>query len=140
MLTTTKVVARRALGTFRTEQRRRLDDHTPGCHCDDCVESMKKAIEQALYEVNRGMGWHPPVCALCQMELRPEKNGVGILDMADFGPLQIWDADLWKCPSCQMKIIAGFGHNPVEFHFNKEAFERTIKFYRDHSQVFEARS
>ena len=139
MATTTKVVARRALRTFRTEQKKRIDDIVPGCYCDDCVDSMRKAVEQVLNEANRGMGWHPPICAQCQVELKPEKNGIGVLDMADFGPLQIWEADVWKCPSCLREIIVGFGHNPIEFHFNKEAFKHIIKSHREKSRVYESR-
>lgn len=33
-----------------------------------------------------GGGYHRPVCPKCHVELRPERNGVGILDMANFGP------------------------------------------------------
>ena len=43
---------------------------------------------------------HKPVCVKCERELKPERNGVGCLDMADFGPCAVWDSDLWKCPTC----------------------------------------
>ena len=65
--------------------------------------------------------YHRPVCTKCQLEMRPEKNGVGVLDMADFGPYQLWDADSYKCPNCQFEIVVGFGQVPVAHH-HEEGF------------------
>ena len=72
---------------------------------------------------------HRPVCVECGLEMRPEKNGVGLLDMAEFGAYQIWDADKWKCPSCGKEIIVGFGNNPVSQHFEPE-FSNVIAQYQ----------
>ena len=57
------------------------------------------------------------ICVKCQKQMRPEKNGVFVLEKADFGPYQIWHADLWKCPQCEVEIIAGFGARPYAEHY-----------------------
>jgi len=102
-------------------------------------EGMKAALELVLDEVNKGRGYHRPVCAACQVDMRPKMNGVGVLDMASFGPCNLWDADLWECPKCELQIVAGFGSNPVSGHYEGDRFERLIQSYREHSLVFESR-
>ena len=75
-------------------------------------------------------GFHRPVCTKCHCELRPETNGIGVLDMNDNGPYELYDADLWKCPKCGIEIIGGFGFNPISAHYMpdfKEAIERYKK-------------
>ncbi len=86
------------------------------------------------------MVYHRPVCVRCQCELKPEKNGVGLLDMFDAPeskPYQLWDADLWKCPKCGIEIITGFGAGPLAIHFqeNGETLKKTIQSYESYSQV-----
>jgi len=71
-------------------------------------------------------GYHRPVCAKCRCELRPEKNGVGVLDMASFGPCELFDADLWKCPECGIEVVGGFGNGPISSHFDED-FQQAIK-------------
>ena len=73
-------------------------------------------------------GYHYPVCIKCKCELHPETNGVGVLDMADFGPCELYDADLWKCPSCDLEVIGGFGSGPVAAHY-LTGFQQHIDFY-----------
>ena len=102
-------------------------------------EGMKLALEKFQDEVNKGRGYHRPVCAPCQVEMHPERNGVGVLDMASFGPCDLWDADLWECPKCGHQIVSGFGANPVSSHYLKEGFPRLIQSYRDNSIVIESR-
>jgi len=53
------------------------------------------------------------VCVKCQVEMRPEKNGVGALLMAADAPYHLYDADLWKCPVCGIQAVLGFGKEPV---------------------------
>ena len=50
---------------------------------------------------------YKPVCVKCGLEMKPETNGVGVLDIADFGPYKIWDAHKWKCPGCKYEIVTG---------------------------------
>ena len=73
---------------------------------------------------------HRPVCVKCQTEMRPENNGVGLLDMANYSPSQIWAADLYKCPSCRQEIVVGFGVNAISYHTD-ENFDRTVNHYRN---------
>ena len=70
-----------------------------------------------------------PVCPKCHCELRPETNGVGILDMADWGPYELYDADLWKCPSCGVEVVGGFGLNPIAQHY-ESPFQTLTDGYR----------
>ena len=74
-------------------------------------------------------GHHRPVCVKCNCELRPEKNGVGILDMSDNGAYELWDADLWKCPKCGLEVVGGFAYNSISAHY-KEDFQRMIDDYK----------
>lgn len=57
------------------------------------------------------------VCTKCQVELKPETNGVKVIEMASFGPYKIWNADLWKCRGCGLEIVSGFAHEPIAEHF-----------------------
>jgi hypothetical protein len=63
---------------------------------------------------------HRPVCVKCETEMEPEKNGVGVLDHASFGPYKIWMADMWQCPVCKVQIVIGFGHGPLAEHYEEE--------------------
>ena len=79
-----------------------------------------------------------PVCVKCRRELRPEKNGVGYLEMASFGPVQVWDSDMWKCPECGIEVLTGFGLGPVAMHFH-EHFDRAVAGYREKGMLIEER-
>jgi hypothetical protein len=79
---------------------------------------------------------HRPVCVKCQVELRPEKNEVGCLDFASFGPYQLWDSDLWKCPKCGHEILTGFGQNPISIH-HEENFTITVERWKEYRKVVE---
>ena len=65
-----------------------------------------------------GGGYHMPVCVACRRELRPEKNGVAVLDTVRGEGYELWAADKWKCPGCGIEVIGGFGHGPVVSHFD----------------------
>ncbi len=62
---------------------------------------------------------HNPVCRKCEVELKPEKNGVWLEDLASFGSYKLWQADLWKCPICGIEIVIGFGEKAKE-HFEED--------------------
>jgi len=81
---------------------------------------------------------HRPVCVKCQVELTPEKNGVGLLDMASFGPYKIWEADLWKCPVCNYEIVVGFGRDAIAEHYDETSFQGHIEWYQDHSLLIKS--
>ena len=57
------------------------------------------------------------VCVDCKRELVIDKTGLPAIEMAEFGPYKIWEADRWKCEGCGMKIIAGFGDKPWLEHY-----------------------
>lgn len=62
------------------------------------------------------MTYHVLVCTNCEIEFRPFKNGVELVDYAEYGPYKMWEADEWQCPSCHVKVITGFAEQPI--HFN----------------------
>lgn len=70
----------------------------------------------------------PIHCAKCEMDLRPEKNGVWLIELfqRDTKPYAIWHADLWKCPMCGVEIISGYGQSPT-FHHDEENFQRLLE-------------
>jgi len=67
-----------------------------------------------------------PICASCEIEYRPEKNGIRVCEHASFGPYKIWQADLWKCPKCGHLLIHGFGWNAESEHF-MDGFKELLK-------------
>lgn len=73
-------------------------------------------------------GYHRPVCPKCHCELRPERNGVGVLDYSDNGAYELYDADLWKCPICWMEVVGGFGQGPISAHYESD-FQKMIEHY-----------
>lgn len=74
-------------------------------------------------------GCHRPVCVKCACELKPEQNGFGVLDLDSKGdPLDLWDADKWKCPMCGVEIVGGFGNCPVVSHFDSD-FKPSVESY-----------
>jgi len=86
--------------------------------------------------------FHRPVCAKCECEMRPERNGVGLLDMfnpsdkPDLQPYQLWDADLYKCPKCGCEIVTGFGCNAIAQHWEEnDQLARTITGYERRSRI-----
>lgn len=81
---------------------------------------------------------HRPVCVKCQREMIPAKNGIGVLDMTDFGPYKVWDADLWRCPDCGHEIITGFGCNAIAY-IGDENFDIALDAYRRGSGLVESR-
>ena len=81
-------------------------------------------------------GIHRPVCTKCNCELRPDTNGVGVLDMSDNGAYELYDADLWKCPKCSMEVVGGFAYNPISAHYD-DNFQTMIKRYKDKGLLIE---
>ena len=64
-----------------------------------------------------------PICVKCEIEIRPEKNGVFLFEWAfEIGLYKIWHADLWKCPLCKMEVIHGFASHPIAEHW-QEGFD-----------------
>jgi len=82
----------------------------------------------------------PIHCVDCECDFKPEKNGVYLLEMADFGPYKLWNADLWKCPSCGREIISGYGKTPVASHHEEDFYtllgkvQNSNKLYINHTR------
>ena len=77
----------------------------------------------------------PPICSKCQINLRPVKNGVEVLELADFGPYRLWEADEYECPRCRIRIITGFGFSPYTEH-HKDDFTRLLEAARSRPATF----
>ena len=125
----TRSVATRTLKIFNRERENDGED----------IACMQQAMKETLGSLTKYKGYHRPVCAACQVEMHPERNGVGVLDMADYGPVNLWDADLWECPKCHFQIVSGFGDSPVARHNEGDRFERLVKSYNENSIVIESR-
>lgn len=52
------------------------------------------------------------VCTPCQLELKPIKNGVIVVEHSGHGPYTLWEADEWACPECGVTVVAGFADQP----------------------------
>lgn len=83
---------------------------------------------------------HRPVCVKCNREMRPERYGVGCLDMVDLLAYAIWDCDLWKCRACGYEILVGFGKNAIVYHYTGEEFDKVRLDYEKASVLVESRS
>ena len=62
------------------------------------------------------------ICVKCSREFKIERNGVMVIEMFSYPPqpYKIWSADIWKCPTCEREIIAGFGHQAIAEHFQEK--------------------
>lgn len=60
------------------------------------------------------------VCPKCCVELRPETNGVLAVSMASSGPYEMYQVDLWRCPTCKHGVLLGFSAHPVAQHFSDD--------------------
>ncbi len=70
--------------------------------------------------------YHRPVCVSCEVEMRPEKNDVCLVDLlANGDQYQIWSADKWKCPKCGYEVVEGFGARPF-LHRSDDRFAEYI--------------
>lgn len=59
------------------------------------------------------------VCVPCARFFKVEKNGVTFEEGFGDGrgkPYKLWMADLYQCPKCGTRVIAGLGHGPVAEH------------------------
>jgi len=60
-----------------------------------------------------------PICVRCNIEMRPDTNGVTALLMAydPPQPYEAYDADLVKCPNCGLQVIVGCATQAFWMHF-----------------------
>lgn len=81
-----------------------------------------------------------PICVDCQRFYRAKKNGFyfvegmpisgnpkpGVREPEKWTGYKLWVGDLWECPDCEAKIIAGCGHVPIAEHF-EDGFQEMIE-------------
>ena len=79
---------------------------------------------------------HEPVCARCEIEMRPKENDVRVIDWFSEPPkpYQIWCADLWICPKCGVELVIGFGNRAFAEHY-EEGFEDGLKNVKENYTV-----
>jgi len=65
-----------------------------------------------------------PVCVNCQREMNVRRNGIGVLFYADWGPYQIYAADLYRCNNCGHEVTIGYSYKPIS-HFDQR-FEKEL--------------
>ena len=66
------------------------------------------------------------VCVPCRVFFKVERNGVAFEEGFGNGegkPYKLWHADLYQCPSCKTRVIAGLGAQAVAEHYQPE-YER----------------
>lgn len=56
-----------------------------------------------------------PVCVSCECDLKPERNGVWVVETAgeERRPYKVWHADKVRCPVCGVEVVVGFAQNPT---------------------------
>ncbi len=59
-----------------------------------------------------------PVCVRCKVELRCDRNQHKVETMAGEKGYQLWDGDRYKCPSCFVQIVVGFGAAPYAEYYH----------------------
>lgn len=74
------------------------------------------------------------ICVKCEIEFRPEKNGIIVKELFQKNTqiYKIIYADLWECPICGNQIIAGFADNPLAEHYQKERMEKALEIVKTH--------
>ena len=70
-------------------------------------------------------------CTACQVKLEIKKTGVNLVTMflSPPEPYEVFDADLWECPSCGREIVAGVADQPFKQHWQEGfgAWYETLK-------------
>lgn len=77
------------------------------------------------------------VCVKCEVELKPEENGVIVVEMFQQNKeiYRLWEADLWKCPICGVEVVLGFGNQPFRLHFEEDCNALVEKFKLEGSRI-----
>jgi len=53
--------------------------------------------------------------------MRPKKNGVAFVEMAQDRPYKLWMADLWQCQECGAEVLyTSPSQRPVAEHFQDD--------------------
>ena len=60
--------------------------------------------------------------------MRPIKNSITVEELLEDGqPYKLWDADMWECPECRARVIAGFGQRPIAEHYQPTYAEQRAR-------------
>ena len=75
------------------------------------------------------------LCIVCSVEMRPEKNGVWVLETAGQHRqlYKIWSADLVKYPGCGMQVVVGFANRPTARY--EDDFDTELTVILNQSQI-----
>jgi ribosomal protein L37AE/L43A len=81
------------------------------------------------------------LCPECEVELVVYKTGVDVIETRLTSndvqqPMRLWRADVWECPGCGMRIIAGFSTTP-ESDFEPEFKSSVTKAKRAHNYYYD---
>jgi len=64
------------------------------------------------------------ICVACKKFLRTKKAGVlieeGMPVGDDWRPYKLWYADLYRCPTCGIEVVGGFGARPIAESFQPD--------------------
>jgi hypothetical protein len=70
------------------------------------------------------------VCAGCNQQMRPKKNGVTFLEMAGDRPYKLWDSDAWECQTCGAVVLyASPNQKPIAEHYQPD-FAAKVESYK----------
>lgn len=66
-----------------------------------------------------------PTCAQCEREMKTNEIGVYVVETMgkERTPYRLWAADLYRCPICGAKVVAGYANMP----FYPERMEEFIE-------------
>ena len=56
-----------------------------------------------------------PICVKCEKGFKPYHNGAFLVELFHNNEFiyKIWHCDIYRCPECRVKIVYGYGDNPV---------------------------
>lgn len=68
-----------------------------------------------------------PICVLHQREMERIVAGVDVIVHANFGPYQIYKADLFECSVCKVRVVHDFAMVPHAEHFQHPHFDQALE-------------
>ena len=79
-----------------------------------------------------------PICTECELHTEKVQSGVSVVTTFLTPPTlyEVWSADLWQCPNCNHKFIAGYGDRPLVRHFEDEAARFNTPEFMDREDVY----
>lgn len=69
------------------------------------------------------------VCANCNRQMRPKKNGTAFVEMAEDRPYKLWMADLWECQDCGAQVLHTNNlQHPLAEHYQPDFAEKVASY------------